>query len=421
MEGNPAHRFASPLTHRGWTCLTVTFAAAIAVIAIVAPSAGAYIYLAGPMHSRTPAPSVIERMTLDGSGVQPDFIAGPRIESGDSLHVYGDRLYWLDASAGDCRVASASLEGTDVQTLATLQSQGCGSGVSMTLAAGYLYWSSLDTATIGRMSVEPPYSAQPDFIRIPQTSMLADATSLVTDGEWLYWFDEFSHSVGRARLDGTDVDPAVFQPVPATGQVRARNVWLLGVAQGYLWWRDGAGTGSIGRALPDGSDREPNYLTGIHAYDGTLTSQWLYYTGSSCGAGCVDVDGAVRRVALDPGAVPQLIANLGPGVGSSIAVDSLGDPFPAVRITNRRHGTAMALVSTPRPAKVSVGGKRIVHARARQLRSKVASVPIRPRSGARRALRHRGAVHVSVRIAYRPTNSMPQFRTRSLTLRLGRR
>ena len=107
---------------------------------------------------------------------------------------------------------------------------------------------------------------------------------------------------------------------------------LLGVEQGYLYWRSGkiGEAGVIGREQRDGSDFDPHFLTGVAAADGALTSQWLYYTGSVCDPGCIDVDGSVSRVALEPGATPQPLASLGPGVGEAIAVDSLGDPFPAV-------------------------------------------------------------------------------------------
>lgn len=425
MGGTPANRSGWQVVRCRWTHLVLILAAAIGVVAVAAPRAGAYVYLAGPVTSHTPAPSTIERMTLDGSGVQTGFITGPRIESGGQLEVYGDRLYWFDSSAGHCLAKSAALDGTDVQTLAWIQSVHCGSGLSMVVAGGYLYWGASGPGTIGRMSVEPPYNAEPDFIRLPKMPCCIDrgeAMSLVTDGEWLYWFDDIRNTVGRARIDGTDVDPAVFQPVPPSGGKPAMGVVLFGVAHGYLWWKDGRGTGSIGRARPDGSDRDPDYLTGIQAYDGALTPHWLYYTGSSCGmSGCVSIDGAVSRVALERGAIPRPLANLGEGVGSSLAVDSLGDQYPTVRIRKHRNGTATALVSTDRPATVSVRGKRIVHARARQVRAKLAGVAIRPRPGARRALRRHGAVHVEVRIAYRAVKDMPQFRTRSLTLRLGRR
>jgi hypothetical protein len=406
MGGNPVYGSGLSWLRRTGIGLVLVLVAATVVLGIAATSAGAYVYVAGPVTSANRTPSTIERMTLDGSGVQPDFITGPRVESADQLHVYGDRLYWLDSSAGDCLAKSAALDGTDVQTLAWIQSPPCGSGISMVVAGGYVYWAPSGQGTIGRVSVDPPYNAQPDFIHIP-----GNAESLVTDGEWLYWLG--SDGVGRARLDGTDVDPAVFE-LPGGGV-------LLGVEQGYLWWRSGREAGSIGRAHLDGSDLDPDYMTGVAAYDGALTSQWLYYTGSLCGAGCVNVDGSVSRVALEPGATPQLLANLGEGVGYAIAVDSLGDPFPAVRIKKHRDGTATALVSTPSSVSVSVRGPRIVHMRAQQVRAKVAGVAIRPRPGARRALRRDGKVHVTVRIAYRANKDIPQFRKRSLTLRLGRR
>jgi hypothetical protein len=239
------------------------------------------------------------------------------------------------------------------------------------------------------------------------------------------------HTVGRARLDGTDVDPALFVPAPKSETHVGENVTLLGVSRGYLWWVSNYGAGSIGRARPDGTDVQPDYLTGFHAAAGALAPQWLYFTGSQCAPevpgvdppnmpGCVNIDGTVRRVALEPGATPELIAQgLGEGVGYSIAVDSLSDPAPRIRITKHPNGTATAAVSTPRPANVSVRGKRIVHERASRAHSKVARVPIRPRRHTRRHLRRHGAAHVRVRVAYRPFNGVPRSETRTLTLRRG--
>jgi hypothetical protein len=190
------------------------------------------------------------------------------------------------------------------------------------------------------VSLQPPYSLEPDFIRLPKTA--GDAESLVTDGSWLYWMDEIlhetivgdwhyvsaTHSVGRARVDGTDVEPDLFQPEGGDD-----SAWLLGVEQGHLWWYSRRGTGSVGRARLDGSDVERAYLKGIQVYAGALTPGGLYYTGSACNEpDCVDVDGAIRRIALEPAATPELIARLGSGAGSAIALDSLG-PQPGAAST----------------------------------------------------------------------------------------
>ncbi|MGH2973748.1 MAG: DUF5050 domain-containing protein [Solirubrobacterales bacterium] len=391
--------------------------AAVAVMGLAASSASAYIYVAGPvtnwLYGPNPNPSTIERLTLDGSAVQPNFIAPTRADWG--IEASGNRIYWLDYPGGhDCNVKSASLAGTDVQTLAAIDVSRC-SSAAMAIADGYLYWGSADgDGKIGRISLQPPYDVQPGFIHLPQGG---ETTSLVTDGTWLYWMDEMRHTVGRARVDGTDIDPALFKPAPPSG-----NVGLFGVSQQHLYWSNNRGDGSIGRARVDGSDLTPDYLTGFHSYAGALTSQALYFTGGECGAGCVNVNGTVRRVALEPGSTPVVVAQgLGEGVGYSIGVDSLGGTFPKVRIKRHGNGSATALLSTSRRAKVSVRGKRIVRARARHRRAKVVRVAIRPRRATKRALQRHGTVRVRARLRYRPGKGLPRFQNRAVTLRLGRR
>jgi hypothetical protein len=407
-----------------WTGLAL--ASAIAVMGIAATSASSYIYVSGPLtnwlYGQHPNPSTIERLTNDGSAVQPNYISPTRAYWG--IQVSGDRIYWLDypvPQGNDCNLDSASLAGTDVKTLATIDVGKC-SSASTALTDRYLYWGSASgEGKIGRVSLQPPYDVRPDFIHLPPMFSTdrfdehGETTSLVTDGTWLYWMDEMRHTVGRARVDGTDVEPALFQPL---GNI---NVGLLGVAQDHLWWNSNYGDGSIGRARTDGTDAQPNYLTGFHSSAGALTSRWLYFTGKECGSGCVNITDVVRRVALEPGATPELVAQgLGEGVGSSIAVDSLGGTFPKVRIRKHRGGTATAVVSTPHPARVSVDGRRIVPARARHRHRKFARVAIRPRRAAVRALRRHGSAHVRVRIKYRPFGGLTRRHSRTLTLRLGR-
>src|SRR5262245_33307596 len=152
----------------------------LAAMGIAASSASAYIYVGGPIASWEPQPSTIERLTLDGSAVQPDFIAGPRVESARQIVVDGDRIYWADSSAGDCRLDSASLDGTGVRTLARVLfptsvwtpqyvAAKCGSALSIAVAGNYLYLGASDFGgSIGRVSIQPPYDFRPDFINLPQ-------------------------------------------------------------------------------------------------------------------------------------------------------------------------------------------------------------------------------------------------------------
>jgi hypothetical protein len=171
----------------------------------------------------------------------------------------------------------------------------------------------------------------------------------------------------------------------------------------------------------DGTQVEPAYLTGAAMYAGFLDPPWLYYSGSG------GVDGSIKRIALEPGASPELIQQLEPGTGYSIAVDSLGIQFLVLGVRRHRDGTATARVSTPRPADVSVRGKRVIpattslsDASAGQLATNVARVGIRPRRTAVRALRRHGAARVGVRIKVQPVRGLPRRYDRTVTLRLGR-
>jgi hypothetical protein len=246
---------------------------------------------------------------------------------------------------------------------------------------------------------------------------LSGAWQLVTDGSWLYWTD-IGNVVKRARLDGSQMQ-SLFQ---------GDNEVLLGVAQGYLWWRDG-GSGLVGRARLDGSQIERAYLTGAPMYAGYLAPPWLYYTGSSCGGGCIAVDGSIKRIALEPGASPEFIQQREPGTAYSIAVDSRGAQFSVLGIRRHRDGTATARVSTPRPADVSVRGKRIVSQTARDPELQVAGDPdpklarvaIRPRGTAVRALRRNGTARVGVRIKVHPAGGLPRKYNRTVILRVGPR
>jgi hypothetical protein len=173
----------------------------------------------------------------------------------------------------------------------------------------------------------------------------------------------------------------------------------------------------------DGTQVEPAYLTGAAMYAGFLDPPWLYYSGSG------GVDGSIKRIALESGASPEFIQQLEPGTGYSIAVDSLGVQFSVLGIRRHRDGTATARVSTPRPADVSVRGKRVVSTTARHPDPQVARDPdpklarvaIRPRRTAVRALRRHGAARVGVRIRVQPVRGLPRKYERTVMLRLGRR
>ena len=141
-----------------------------------------------------------------------------------------------------------------------------------------------------------------------------------------------------------------------------------------------------------------------------------------CYPGCIDVDGSVSRVALEPGATPQPLASLGPGVGEAIAVDARGDPFPAVTIKKHRAmGPPPRCSRPPGPKSFRLRGKRIVHTRAKKLRAKVAGVahPASPRRQTRAPAMGAARVDCAARLT-RANKDMPQFWQRERTTRHGK-
>jgi hypothetical protein len=74
---------------------------------------------------------------------------------------------------------------------------------------------------------------------------------LAVDGEHAYWVDETSSaiSIGRARLDGTEIEPQFIVLPGASG---------LAVGGSYLYWASGGAT--IGRAKVDGTEVDPAFI-----------------------------------------------------------------------------------------------------------------------------------------------------------------
>jgi len=154
----------------------------------------------------------IGRANLDGSGVERDFIDGADYPCG--VAVDGSYLYWSNRDSN--AIGRAWLDGTHVeQEFLSEVDQPCSVAVTPT----QIYWTSLeggafDPGSIGRAPIAGG-PVENEFI--PD---IYEAFSLAADSTHLYWTDEGwenlqqgddptavpAGAVGRARLDGTEVE-----------------------------------------------------------------------------------------------------------------------------------------------------------------------------------------------------------------------
>jgi len=120
---------------------------------------------------------------------------------------------------------------------------------SMAARAGaFVYWSYENSARIER--------AWPDGSHV-QSNFIggASARGIVTDVEHVYWVDRVTRVVGRANLDGGEVDA---QLIGTGGEPSG-----VAIAGGHIYWSSPASR-SIGRANLDGSDPEQNFISGLY-------------------------------------------------------------------------------------------------------------------------------------------------------------
>ncbi len=112
--------------------------------------------------------------------------------------------------------------------------------------------------------------------------------ALAASGPYLYWADQ-GGSIGRARLDGTGVQPNF---IPNLGG----NPCGVALADGYIYWGEDQGD-AVGRADLDGAHANPNFLqVGNSSCLGAVSGGYIYWAsngngGSTGGIGRAKLNG----------------------------------------------------------------------------------------------------------------------------------
>lgn len=262
------------LGRRGLTRLSLALACvAGAVVLLGAAPAGAAVYWGDN--------GTIAAANLDGSSPNLKYFKPP-FPSDSSSPVCGvavdqSYLYWVGAFG----IGRVNFEGGQAapQTIVPHLQQPCG----IALDGSHLYWAEPKTDGIGRANLDGSAAAL-------LISGLDRPCGIAVDGEHVYWMGW--RGIGRARLDGTEVEPE-FLPLLVTD-------CGLAVDGSHLYWGE---YGGIGRAALNGSEPEPGFVSGIGGVEAiAVDGSHLYWTDrpegmafSSVGRANLDGSGAVRN------------------------------------------------------------------------------------------------------------------------------
>jgi len=193
-------------------------------------------------------------------------------------------------------------------------------------AAAFVYWGNNTGGTIGRAELEGG-GVEQSFISLPGGSQ---PCGVVVDGDHIFWADGVS-KIGRAKIDGTDVDPSFITGAdfPCGPSINA--------ASKTIYWANTANQ-TIGKANLDGTHVQQGFIT-QPVENPSWTADFgnqVYFTNKSDGSIWMasDVDGSGARMALQPGNAYQptgvlLIPDTGffgpAGYWANFGNDSIGE------------------------------------------------------------------------------------------------
>jgi hypothetical protein len=230
----------------------------------------------------TGSPGAVARANRDGTGLDTSFIPDPS-GGGSCVAVDGAHVYWLSGTT-DVAIGRANLDGSDVnQDFVTVGKNDPNSivGCDIAVDGAQIYWGNPSTGAIGRVNLDGT-GLDPAFITGLTTGVGAGRPGPpgpcmgVSDGAHIYWANS-DGTIGRANVDGTGVNNSFISlpvvsggppaPFPGGGGAAA---WPIPCAHDstYLYWADAGATAAIGRARLDGTDVEPDFITGLNMPSG---------------------------------------------------------------------------------------------------------------------------------------------------------
>jgi hypothetical protein len=225
---------------------------------------GAHIYWAGN--------GAIGRANLDGSFPDESFISGLGYPCG--VAVDGSHVYWADRSTGT--IGRANLDGSAAEYGFIM---GGASPCGVAVDGSHVFWANHEGASIGRANLD---GTAPNQTFIPAVKA---PCWIATSASHVYWTSSdgvrsAAGAIGRATLDGSAVEDAF---VPDVGEPAG-----VAVNGAHIYWADrGARNrldssdpdyltpGAVGRARLDGGDIDRRFIPTGQVNGITLDSRLL--------------------------------------------------------------------------------------------------------------------------------------------------
>lgn len=272
----------------------------------------------------------IGRAELNGANVEPSLIpiAG---QVPEGMAVEGEYIYW--ANLVGQAIGRARLDGSNPEpNFVQLSAESFPEGVA--IEGQSIYWTAAGHGgEIGRSNLGGG-EIEEEFI----TGLGGAISALAADPNYLYWSTNVG--VGRAKLDGTEVDKGLV-----TGQT---SVGGVAVDNEHVFWASFA-TNRIGRAELDGGNPEPAFISGAEAPDTITVSKNATTTGGESSAASVTAGESVHGTATVGGGETSsgtiTFALFGPG-DETCAVAPL-ETFPVPVAGNGTYESPAVAPSTP--------------------------------------------------------------------------
>jgi virginiamycin B lyase len=371
---------------------------------VLASRADAYIYWTNNGFPPADPDTRIGRANNDGTAVNQGFIAnggpGPCLIAADASH-----LFWSNQGLNldGTTIGRSNLDGSAVEpSFIAGAPASCGVAVD----SSHLYWTSGDD-TIGRSNLDGTAVNQafvPGAVSYP--------CGVAVDGSHIYWGNYFGNAVGRADINGGNVDPNFI-----TGLAAPCGVAVDG--QHVYWANDDTPATTIGRADLNGNPASvKNDLVsgiqrpcGVAVFDGKL--YWGAYDGNAVGRS--NLDGSAVNHAFIPGGHGVC----GPAV---FAPNTFSAKLKGKKliVTVENEGTVQVIQASGGTGKSAAAAKK----KSKRLKKSTASgkqpqivVKLKLTKQGKARLRDKGKLTIKTKITFSPEGGTPRTQTKKLKLK----